>query len=239
MSSFVFLLSPDEIEKFSQDSVVGREGIIEVDFCPEYSAKVREVMGKLPEREADMLDLYFFKKKYQADVGKIFGVSQGDVSYRIKRAIKRIKFLLAYPEIDTDLMIKDLALIMPKEDLKKPSKKKKKTPLKSSKNKTPIPVNDELGKCMKKCKSSLYLQIMLGMYKTSSQSVVAERLGIYQGRVRYRFIKGLDILRKEAETNPDYEKYVTAFEMVAKNPNILRELKVQDRWRSKFQDAIL
>lgn len=64
--------------------------------------RVREVMDKLPPREADFVELYYFKKLKQTDIAEIFGVSQPTVCYRLQRAVARIQFLLAVPDASTD-----------------------------------------------------------------------------------------------------------------------------------------
>lgn len=61
--------------------------------------RVREIMETLPSREADFVDLYFFRKLKQTDIARIFGVSQPTVCYRLQRATSRIQFLLSLPEV--------------------------------------------------------------------------------------------------------------------------------------------
>ena len=41
-----------------------------------YEEKVKPLLGRLPEREQDLIDLYFIKRKRQSDIAKIFGVTQ-------------------------------------------------------------------------------------------------------------------------------------------------------------------
>lgn len=61
--------------------------------------RVRAVMSYLPLREADFIELYYFKKAKQTDIATIFGVSQPTVCYRLQRAATRIYFLLSLPEV--------------------------------------------------------------------------------------------------------------------------------------------
>lgn len=70
---------------------------------------VRSVMESLPPREADFVDLYYFKKLKQTDIAMIFGVSQPTVCYRLARAADRIRFLLNLPQIDRKTLENDLA----------------------------------------------------------------------------------------------------------------------------------
>jgi len=69
---------------------------------------VRAVMDQLPAREADFVDLYYFKKLRQTDIAAIFGVSQPTVCYRLARAADRIRFLLNLPRVDKVQMERDL-----------------------------------------------------------------------------------------------------------------------------------
>ena len=63
-------------------------------------AKVRGILDRIPPREADFVDLYYFRQKRQTDIAAIFGVSQPTVCYRLQRAAERIRFLLKLPTFD-------------------------------------------------------------------------------------------------------------------------------------------
>ena len=60
-----------------------------------YQEQIEPLLDRIPEREADLIWLYFIQKKRQADIAEIFGVTQAAISYRLVRGIQRIKFLLA------------------------------------------------------------------------------------------------------------------------------------------------
>jgi len=64
--------------------------------------RVRGILDRIPPREADFVDLYYFKQKRQTDIAAIFRVSQPTVCYRLQRAAERIRFLLQLPEFDVD-----------------------------------------------------------------------------------------------------------------------------------------
>jgi len=70
--------------------------------------KIRAVLEDLPPREADFIELYYFRKLRQTDIATIFGVSQPTVCYRLSRAAARVKFLLNRPPIDRDQMVSDI-----------------------------------------------------------------------------------------------------------------------------------
>lgn len=61
--------------------------------------RVKSLLDLLPPREADFVDLYYFRRINQTDIATIFGVSQPTVCYRLKRATTRIQFLLQLPAI--------------------------------------------------------------------------------------------------------------------------------------------
>ena len=70
--------------------------------------RVRNVVEQLPPREADFVDLYYFKKLRQTDIALIFGVSQPTVCYRLARAADRIRFLMSIPHVDEATLTNDL-----------------------------------------------------------------------------------------------------------------------------------
>ena len=70
--------------------------------------EIRDVMDSLPPREADFIDLYYFRKLRQTDIASIFGVSQPTVCYRLSRAASRVKFLLNRPQVGREEMVGDL-----------------------------------------------------------------------------------------------------------------------------------
>lgn len=74
---------------------------------------VRAVLEKLPAREADFVELYYFKHLKQTDIAAIFGVSQPTVCYRLARAADRIRFLLNAPTVDKSRMENDLTGFLP------------------------------------------------------------------------------------------------------------------------------
>ena len=68
----------------------------------EYAEKLEKlelIIKFLPPKEADFVELYYFKNKKQTDIAEIFQVSQPTVCYRLQRATERIIFLLELPKI--------------------------------------------------------------------------------------------------------------------------------------------
>jgi predicted DNA-binding protein (UPF0251 family) len=70
--------------------------------------RIREVLDHLPPREADFIELYFFRHMKQTDIANIFRVSQPTVCYRLQRATVRIRFLLDMPDVDMDELRADM-----------------------------------------------------------------------------------------------------------------------------------
>jgi len=74
--------------------------------------QIRGILDRIPPREADFVDLYYFRQKRQTDIAAIFGVSQPTVCYRLQRAAERIKFLLKLPNIDLELYRPEITTIL-------------------------------------------------------------------------------------------------------------------------------
>lgn len=62
--------------------------------------RVHEILDLLPPREADFVELYYFRHMKQTDIAEIFQVSQPTVCYRLQRAVARIQFLLELPDLE-------------------------------------------------------------------------------------------------------------------------------------------
>lgn len=73
-------------EELSEDSLERLEG-------------VKQILDQIPDREADFVELYYFKHLKQTDIAVIFDVSQPTVCYRLQRATARIQFLLDLPHL--------------------------------------------------------------------------------------------------------------------------------------------
>lgn len=73
-----------------------------------YETQIKPLLDRIPEREADLIYLYYIQKKRQADIAEIFGVTQAAISYRLDRGLQRIRFLLSIPQIDEEDLRRDL-----------------------------------------------------------------------------------------------------------------------------------
>ena len=95
------LMDPQDLEKFfsNQDSMNNLPSVWEepdeltlADF-----ERVKPYLNKIPPRESDFLDLYYFKKVRQTGIAELFNVSQPTVCYRLIRATARLRYLLSLP----------------------------------------------------------------------------------------------------------------------------------------------
>ena len=62
-----------------------------------------EFIRRLPQREQDLIDMYCRHRKKQKEIAAFFGVTQGAISHRLTRAIKRLAFLRDMPKLSGDL----------------------------------------------------------------------------------------------------------------------------------------
>jgi RNA polymerase sigma-B factor len=68
----------------------------------EQRAVLRDVIGKLPETEREILLLRFIANKTQTEIAAIVGVSQMQVSRLVARGLKRLRESLGAPEPDVE-----------------------------------------------------------------------------------------------------------------------------------------
>lgn len=99
------VLDPTELEaRFATEDGIGfMDQLVHEELSDDSRAKldrVKAILDRLPEREADFVELYYFKHRKQTDIAEIFGVSQPTVCYRLQRATDRIEFLFSLPDTD-------------------------------------------------------------------------------------------------------------------------------------------
>jgi len=66
-------------------------------------------LRRIPDREADLITLYYRDGMRQEQIGKLFSITQAAVSYRLHRGIKRIQFLRTIPELARQEFDQELA----------------------------------------------------------------------------------------------------------------------------------
>jgi hypothetical protein len=160
--------------------------------------ELRPLIQTLPKMERDLLYLYFFVQKSQEEIAVLFGLTQGGVSYRIKRTIQRLQFILSLPPVDFQEMQTDLLKVLSEEQVK----------------------------------------LLCLMSKSSSQTVTGVLTGLSQGRVRYRFLKAIELLKSSADVQPRFKVYVEYFTKISENFNILRVLASKDYKDVDFMESL-
>jgi predicted transcriptional regulator len=60
-------------------------------------------ISKLPQREIDLIEMYYRNLKKQKEIAEFFGVTQGAISHRLSRACKRLEFLRDMPKVNGSL----------------------------------------------------------------------------------------------------------------------------------------
>lgn len=115
------MIDPSDLEaRFSNESALAHIESVFTEPNEESLKKIDRIwsmLDLLPPREADFIDLYFFRHLNQTDIAQIFGVSQPTVCYRLKRATDRIQFLLQLPEITEEDLEDALTGIIPPKDV--------------------------------------------------------------------------------------------------------------------------
>jgi DNA-directed RNA polymerase specialized sigma24 family protein len=120
--SHLLIQDPSDISsRFSNSDKLGYMGqsdyeigdLIDTELLPETEESDDEIkklhfdaiepyLKRIPEREADLIQLYHQDKMKQEQIAKLFAITQAAVSYRLHRGIKRIRFLRTIPELDFD-----------------------------------------------------------------------------------------------------------------------------------------
>jgi predicted transcriptional regulator len=166
-----------------------------------------QFLERIPKREADAIFLFYIQGKRQSDIAVIFGITQAAVSYRLQRAVTRIKFLMSVPIITEEDIRRDLTQVF----------------------RIRSPYSDPW-------KELLDVNILVEMWRTTCQSETAERLKTTQGRVRHRFFRLCGRLKDLAE-GPDGRKYIPYRDFFAalqgkKAYNIMRTVTLP-QWAGK------
>lgn len=76
---------------------------------------VEKYLPLLPELEAEVVYLLFVKKKSQKDVAKLLETSQPTVSYRYRRAVDKLSYLMLVSSVDLNGIVDAIPQIRDKE----------------------------------------------------------------------------------------------------------------------------
>lgn len=181
-------------ETFADDGRL--RDIILVKYTGGQQSQLRMATSVIPRRELQMMCAHLVWGKGQEEIARQNTVTQGDVSYRIKRARERMAL---WHKIDSILKESELREILYHEF--------------------------SLG--------MVEIAVVLGIYRTTSQSVCAKALRLTQGNVRHTFVRVKELV---ASKNTVEAKRVTeVLTILSNNYNRLRALDHQSRWAKKFK----
>lgn len=108
------LIDSYELEaRFSNEDALSELGITISEEMDEETLekldRIKDLLDRLPPREADFIELYFFKHMRQTDIATLFCVTQPTVCYRLQRASDRLKYLMSLPNLTSDELRESLA----------------------------------------------------------------------------------------------------------------------------------
>jgi len=202
-NGYVVLCDPFEFaNRFSVPPECDSESDPDPLFSATYASDsdlIKSLLPKLPPREADVIELYYLKKKRQADIAELFNCTQAAISYRLTRGVQRLKFIVSIPTVTEEDLRRDLSCIF----------------------------------------DTIDVDILVGMWATTCQSEVAGKLELTQGRVRHRFFKAIEALKKAASNDEKYKPYEKIFTSISsKKFNILRSVSLP-QWEHKGIDCCI
>jgi Sigma-70, region 4 len=168
--------------------------------------EIEPFLYKLPPREIDLVTLYRKYGKNQKDIAKMFSVTQGAISSRLRRAADRLQFLRDLPKI-TEKEIDQFC----------------------------GPSYDKNGKILKEgLFDPISIEIIKFMIETTCQSKTAELINerhnfdekdkMTQVKVRHRFEKCLARLKEKK--SPEYQKYYNLLFYIKNNLYKLHEVSL-------------
>ena len=153
-------------------------------------------LHRLPAKEQDLVDLYYFRRKRQKDIAKMFNISQGAVSHRLARARKRLRFLKDMPKVEDRVLMQKLKTAFPPMD------------------------TDIVYHMTKTTCQSLVAKIINEKYKLGEDSLLT------QVKVRHKFFKAIDKLKELGVSDPIYDRIYLLTEHIRKGSYLLHEVKL-------------
>lgn len=105
-----FPLTPEILEMIDER---GTDGLYTAPFM--VILDVEKYLTMLPDLEAEIVYLLYLKKKTQKDVALILKTSQPTVSYRYRRAVDKLSYLMVLDSVDLDSVVMTIPQIKDKE----------------------------------------------------------------------------------------------------------------------------
>lgn len=81
-----------------------------------FIALTESFLRRLPTEEYDFLVLFYLDSVPQRSIGNLFGITQRAVSYRVSRAVDRLRFLVDIAEVEESQMREDLNSLFEEEE---------------------------------------------------------------------------------------------------------------------------
>jgi len=167
--------------------------------------EMQPFLSRLPEREIDLIELYYKHGKNQKDIARIFGVTQGAISSRLSRARTRLRFLSALPKISED-EIDDA--------------------LRSFFNEMELEIIKYMMKTTCQSKTAQLINQKFGL--------VDEKKRMTQVKVRHRFEKCIALLKEEMKKNPGLKKFYDLLVFIKENLYMLHEVLLPHFDRGRY-----
>jgi hypothetical protein len=92
-----------------QEHLEGQISTLYLEFDP------TPLLKYLPELEAEIFWLHYEKKKHQKDIAKLLDLSQPTVSYRYRRTITKLRYLMTIRDVPLKEMLTELDFLRPNE----------------------------------------------------------------------------------------------------------------------------
>lgn len=157
--------------------------------------EMKPYLDLIPEKEQDIIDLYFFSGKKQKDIAAFFGVSQGAISHRISRAKKRLIFLRDMPKVSHEDLRLAISSVLP-----------------------PLETEIVCSMCKTTCQSET-ADIVNKKLSLSGDKVLT------QIKVRHKFDKSVEKIREEIASGKTYlAPSLELMVYTRKNPYMLHEV---------------
>lgn len=157
---------------------------------------IKPFLGRLPAKEQDLVDLFYFKKKRQKDIARMFNITQGAVSHRLSRARKRLRFLKDMPKVDDNTLMARLKMQF-----------------------TPMDVDIVYHMTKTTCQS-LVAKIINRKYG------LEDKASLTQVKVRHKFFKAIDRLKELGESDPVYGRIYDLTNHIRHGSYLLHEVKL-------------
>jgi len=185
--------------RFSSEQAINYEDIMSGGVSYE---EVQPFLTFLPDREVDLIELYYKHRKNQKDIARMFGVTQGAVSSRLSRARTRLQFLRDLPKISDHEIDNRLGGYF-----------------------------DDIEREIIKCMVRTTCQSKTAEFINQKFNLNDDKRRMTQVKVRHRFLKCIEFLSEKMKKEPELKKYHDLLIYIKKNLYKLHEVKLPHFFR--------